>query len=1570
MRSKKQISQYLSLILILVLITPIQNFAHAALTFTKINLPSLGAASISAVTQSRNGSTIVLGTSAGNIWISQDSGASWIEQGVGCTESCTAAPSTTGFWPALALSPDGRYLAAGDSSTSGNLWTARLSETQTVWTMHSGPGSEAWRTIEISDDGRRIAAAGDKIGSSRRGIVAYSGDGGANWGWRTTSGTMKREIVASNDLRVIAGIFADDTLPLSSSLSNNWGSSWQEGNPYQRQALKSFAGSALIDRLIGVDSRTVYTSTSSGLSWEQVDALPSDNWLDASISGDGSHMVALEDGGLVHLTKDAGDSWLTGVNVGATGGYRNISISEDGSSILVTTTSELWRSTLNDNPNISLDVPAQTGVIDRAISPIRVLNIGGAATFTIAPALPQGIEIDPHLGIVSGVPTETSTMSNYTIRATSRTAPSNTSTANFSLSVVSTYEPVSQLVNLYGVIKTTRGVPVGNATIQYIPARFAEPLTTYSDNAGNYSFLVTPGPGKLRFVSYVESETVGSAVTWNEGSPFRTSSRPSNLPMPRYLSLSGDVVVPAGMSGLNQDLTIPSSHSVKVLVQKNGSPPTPFVNKKLRLVGSYNCDVAFLPGATHCEWGDPFHSPTDTYKTDSDGFITLQAIDSEDLVVDPLRPVFIGISGSVNGYTYLFGNSDQETITATSDEKFIFESSDTSTVMSVTLSGTAPAGKKITWCPSPNFTDNSFLGFYLGSCNSFPDTVTAVASIGGTYSLKVSPGNVCLKMEVSDSAIATIGCLIIPREVTNKVVNLRDHGLTMKTVNFVDSSNNPISNIFVNGARGLTGVTRFSSTDYDSDLIRELHHSSQYVECTGLLETATVNSCRWTPYRGFNSGSPTSLSIPVLTDLAKLKQSYREDTFYNFIASANTSSNLSKDSYDNVYGFKGAQDIVRINPLNVPDSVTVALPALKTLYGILKDKSNKVLRKVTLFYTPDGSFYYDSPYYGVNLAGNRVRVETDSNGFFEIPNMPDTPGTLEIYTNLQSPQSLIPPSHGVSNTSPTDRLPSSLQIVAHVDMSSSSSGSRFVVELPTAHRVKIHVQGFTLGTPEAGASIAMQKKSLACKKTINSSFQSCSIAPVNSVWQRTDANGNLVAYLFETADMNDDYVFTALDNVNSKRIASNTISSLSGTRTLSIVLPDAPLAPREIEEIPLAEVPTLLPEIDPAPTPSPLPSSTPIDTSTPINLETEVIEIDATNPADLPTITVAEDIPANEVTVAVVWDPPVSDGGATITEYAVTIEDITTSPETFLRATRSSSRYSMAQKRRAFTVLIPVAAFETRNLSVGKFKASSALAGKSLRTTAAKQRHLVAEVKFIKNRIYRVSVAAVNNVGTGESSKVKIDLKTAPSPSPTPSPTSGGGGSGGGGFSTGGGSGSGGGTTMPSPTASPRASTPSASPTQPPISTSSKSPVAEATSSTQMPVPTSSPTRNSSSPSPSPIAISATVKLATSAKKLARLGLQASSARGALQYSLVSSTKRNVIKLDKPVQLLLPTIRKGTKLTALLVSNGKSVSLGSVLVSKSGAVSLPPLKFRKAGNYTIIIQSGKQKKSIQLTVRK
>lgn len=82
-------------------------------------------------------------------------------------------------------------------------------------------------------------------------------------------------------------------------------------------------------------------------------------------------------------------------------------------------------------PSISVAQNSYRGIINVALTPITVANSGGfIGSFTINPALPDGLVIDSTTGNVTGIPTAVLTASNYTITAIN---PAGASTVTFSL---------------------------------------------------------------------------------------------------------------------------------------------------------------------------------------------------------------------------------------------------------------------------------------------------------------------------------------------------------------------------------------------------------------------------------------------------------------------------------------------------------------------------------------------------------------------------------------------------------------------------------------------------------------------------------------------------------------------------------------------------------------------------------------------------------------------------------------------------------------------------------------------------------------------------------------------------------------------------------------------------------------------------------------------------------------------------------------------------------------------------------------------------------------------------------
>ena len=82
-------------------------------------------------------------------------------------------------------------------------------------------------------------------------------------------------------------------------------------------------------------------------------------------------------------------------------------------------------------PSISLSQNNYSGIINVALTPISVANSGGLiGSFTIDPALPSGLVINPITGVITGRPIVVMTATNYTITATN---PAGTATVSFTL---------------------------------------------------------------------------------------------------------------------------------------------------------------------------------------------------------------------------------------------------------------------------------------------------------------------------------------------------------------------------------------------------------------------------------------------------------------------------------------------------------------------------------------------------------------------------------------------------------------------------------------------------------------------------------------------------------------------------------------------------------------------------------------------------------------------------------------------------------------------------------------------------------------------------------------------------------------------------------------------------------------------------------------------------------------------------------------------------------------------------------------------------------------------------------
>jgi hypothetical protein len=245
---------------------------------------------------------VATGTPGEFIYRSTDSGMSWVP---------TTAPRN--LWTGIASSEDGTRLVAvatanaspGPAET-GLVYTS--ADSGATWTPTSAPTNLLWGAVASSADGDKLFAAAEL--SSYFTTVVISTNAGATWlqsngptnqeGWPVTF----KSSADGTKLLLVLAYYPD--CPIDSScvtdyylyISTNSGASWVQAPVLLASgasAAMSNDGKAIVAVAVPGSGTGIYISTNLGVTWESADA-PAGSWQAAAISADGNNVVVLADG--------------------------------------------------------------------------------------------------------------------------------------------------------------------------------------------------------------------------------------------------------------------------------------------------------------------------------------------------------------------------------------------------------------------------------------------------------------------------------------------------------------------------------------------------------------------------------------------------------------------------------------------------------------------------------------------------------------------------------------------------------------------------------------------------------------------------------------------------------------------------------------------------------------------------------------------------------------------------------------------------------------------------------------------------------------------------------------------------------------------------------------------------------------------------------------------------------------------------------------------------------------------------------------------------------------------------
>jgi hypothetical protein len=282
---------------------------------------------------SSNGQIQYIGDSGGaigSLWKSTDYGVTWARVPFNGQRQ----------WRAICCSADGTRVAATEAGGRGYIWTS--ADAGDTWTEQTSAGFNEWRGISCDISGTKLVAC-----DSNTTKCLYTGDlSGSDFVWTQLSGTGAgtytwRSVACSADrTKIASGFSTSGNYVISLNSGASWTTSSTLGSLSQAKSWACTPDFSVIIVAGAANNGGIFKSTNMGVSFTRLSGsggLPAPSVTDyysVAISSDGTKIAAYDfNEGNIYISSDSGDTWAAPAVLTNKKGY-TLSMSSDGSILM------------------------------------------------------------------------------------------------------------------------------------------------------------------------------------------------------------------------------------------------------------------------------------------------------------------------------------------------------------------------------------------------------------------------------------------------------------------------------------------------------------------------------------------------------------------------------------------------------------------------------------------------------------------------------------------------------------------------------------------------------------------------------------------------------------------------------------------------------------------------------------------------------------------------------------------------------------------------------------------------------------------------------------------------------------------------------------------------------------------------------------------------------------------------------------------------------------------------------------------------------------------------------------